>query len=38
MDKIDNKNLLYSTGYSSQYSVLIYVGKTFLKEQIYIHV
>ena len=37
MDKIDNKDLLYSTGYSSQYSVLIYTGKKIFK-RVDIHV
>ena len=33
---ITNKDLLYSTDTSSQYSVMIYMGKECKKEQIYI--
>ena len=29
-----NKDLLYSTGNSTQYSVITYIGKEFDKEQI----
>ena len=32
MRQITNKNLLYSTGNSTQYSVMIYMGITFKKE------
>ena len=33
-----SKNLLYSTGNSTQYSVITYIGKEFEKEWIYVHV
>ena len=33
-----NKDLLYSTGNSTQYSVMTYMGKGSKKEQIYIYV
>ena len=33
---VTNKDLLYSTETSSQYSVMIYMGKECKKEQIYI--
>ena len=36
--KIDNKDLLYSTGKSAQYSVITYMGKESEKEWIYVHV
>jgi len=35
---ITDKDLLYSTGNSIQYSVMIYTGKEFLKEWIYVYV
>ena len=35
---ITNKNLLYSTGNSTQYSVLAYLGKESKKEWIYVYV
>ena len=34
--KIDNKDLLYSTGNSPQYSVMTYMGKEPKKEWIYV--
>ena len=33
-----NKNLLYSTGNSTQYSVMAYMGKESKKEWIYLYV
>ena len=36
--KIDNKDLLYSTGNSTQYSVMTYMGKESKKEWIYVYV
>ena len=36
--QITNKNLLYSTGNSTQYSVMTYRGKESKKERIYVHV
>ena len=33
---ITNKNLLYSTGKSTQYSVMTYIGTESKKEQIYV--
>ena len=36
--QITNKNLLYSTGNSTQYSVIIYMGKESEKEWIHIYV
>uniref|UniRef100_A0A8C0DIM4 Ubiquitin carboxyl-terminal hydrolase n=1 Tax=Balaenoptera musculus TaxID=9771 RepID=A0A8C0DIM4_BALMU len=38
MKQITNKDLLYSTGNSSQYSVVNYMGKEFKKEWIYVYV
>ena len=35
---ITNKNLLYSTGNSTQYSVMVHMGIEFKKEQIYVYV
>ena len=35
---ITNKDLLYSTGNSTQYSVMIYTGKESKKEGIYVYV
>ena len=35
---ITNKDLLYSTGKSTQYSVMTYMGKESKKEWIYIYV
>ena len=35
---IDNKNLLYSTGNSTQYSVMTYMAKESKKERIYVYV
>ena len=38
--KIINKDLLYSTGSSTQYSVITYMGKNLIKDsymQIYLH-
>ena len=32
-----NKNLLYSTGNSTQYSVMIYMGKESKKEWMYVY-
>ena len=34
--QITNKNLLYSTGDSTQYSIMAYMGKESKKEQIYV--
>ena len=34
--KIDDKDLLYSTGNSIQYSVMAYIGKESKKEWIYV--
>ena len=36
--QITNKDLLYSTGNSTQYSVMAYMGKESKKEWIYIYV
>ena len=36
--QILNKDLLYSTGNSTQYSVITYMGKESEKEQIYVYV
>ena len=36
--QITNKNLLYSTGNSTQYSVMAYMGKESKKEWIYVYV
>ena len=36
--QISNKDLLYSTGNSTQYSVMTYMGKESKKEWIYVHV
>ena len=36
--QITNKDLLYSTGNSTQYSVMIYMGKESKKEWIYVYV
>ena len=36
--QITNKNLLYSTGNSTQYSVMTYMGIESKKEWIYVHV
>ena len=36
--QITNKNLLYSTGNSTQYSVMTYMGKESKKEWIYVYV
>ena len=36
--QIANKDLVYSTGNSTQYSVITYMGKESEKEQIYVHV
>ena len=38
MYKIINKNLLYSTGNSTQYSVITYMRKESEKEWIYVYV
>ena len=35
---ITNKDLLYSTGNSTQYSVMTYIGKESKKEWIYVYV
>ena len=35
---ITNKDLLYSTGNSTQYSVMTYMGKESKKEWIYVYV
>ena len=35
--KITNKNLLYSTGNSAQYSIITQMGKNFEKEYMYIY-
>ena len=35
---ITNKDLLYSTGNSTQYSVMAYMGKESKKEWIYVYV
>ena len=34
--KVNNNNLLYSTGYSTQYSIITYIGKESEKEWIYV--
>ena len=36
--QITNKDLLYSTGYSTQYSVMTYMGKESKEEWIYVYV
>ena len=36
--QITNKNLLYSTGNSTQYSVITYTGKESEKEWIYVYI
>ena len=36
--QITNENLLYSTGNSTQYSVVTYMGKESKKEGIYVYV
>ena len=36
--KTDNKNLLYSTGNSTQYSVMTHMGIESKKEWIYVYV
>ena len=36
--EITNKDLLYSTGNSTQYSVMVYMGKESKKEWIYMYV
>jgi len=36
IEMINNKNLLYSTGNSTQYSVMTYVGNESKKEWIYV--
>ena len=36
--QITNKDLLYSTGSSTQYSVMTYMGKESKKEWIYVYV
>ena len=36
--QITNRDLLYSTGDSTQYSVIIYMGKESEKEWIYVYV
>ena len=36
--QITNKDLLYSTGKSTQYSVMAYMGKESKKEWIYVYV
>ena len=36
--QITNKDLLYSTGNSTQYSVMAYMGKDSKKEWIYVYV
>ena len=36
--KIDNKDLLYSTGNPTQYSVMTYMGKLSKNEWIYVYV
>ena len=36
--QITNKDLLYSTGNSTQYSVMTYMGKNLKKEWIYIYI
>ena len=36
--QIANKNLLYSTGNSTQYSVMAYMGKESEKEWVYVFV
>ena len=36
--QITNKDLLYSTGNSTQYSVMAYMGKESKKEWIYVYV
>ena len=36
--QIISKDLLFSTGNSTQYSVIIYMGKESEKEQVYIYV
>ena len=36
--QIANKNLLYSTGNSTQYSVMAYMGKESKKEWVYVFV
>ena len=36
--QIINKDLLYSTGNSTQYSVITYMGKEYEKEWIYVYV
>ena len=36
--QITNKDLLYSTGNSTQYSVINYMGKESEKERIYVYV
>ena len=35
-DKIINKDLLYSTGNSTQYSLMVYMGKEPKKEWVYL--
>ena len=35
---ITDKDLLYSTGNATQYLVMMYMGKQFLKEWIYVYV
>ena len=36
--KTDNKDLLYSTGNSTQYSVMVYMGKEPKKEWVYLYI
>ena len=38
MKQITNKNQLYNTGNSTQYSVITYLGKESKKEWIYVYV
>ena len=36
--QLTNKDILYSTGNSTQYSVMAYMGKEYKKEWIYVYV
>ena len=38
VNQITNKNLLYSTGNSAQYSVMDYMEKESKKERIYVYI
>ena len=37
MEQMVSRDLLYSTGNSTQYSVILYMGKEYVKEWMYVY-